>query len=147
MKYSIYLAGPWFTPEQDELLQKLKQMLDKVGLSYYSPKDECLFENGKGMDAQAILKMNVNAIKDADYVLAITDGKDVGTIWECGYAFAECVPIIYVWVGRQSGQKFNLMLAASGQTVCCSYDEVYHALQELAFTGRVPVSTYDGEIE
>lgn len=53
---------------------------------------------------------NWTNIDDADLVLAVTDGFDVGTMWETGYAYARHVPIVTT-TGRQYG--CNLMLAHS----------------------------------
>lgn len=143
----IYLAGPWFTPDQLRRLEMIKTLMDDVGITYYSPKDECLFENGKDIDPKSVLQMNVNAIHDCEFVLAITDGKDPGTLWECGYAYAEEVPIVYVWLTHEKGQKFNLMLAASGACVCLDARQITDVLYHINETNSVPQFTFEGLIE
>ena len=40
-------------------------------------------------------KGNVDNIDMADFVLAIYDGKDTGTMFECGYAYAKNIPVMY----------------------------------------------------
>ena len=62
-------------------------------------------------------------------MVCVTDDKDVGTIWEAGYAFARRVPILYVWLGYEPHMKFNIMLAASGKTVVHTYEDFVHQLQ------------------
>jgi len=108
-----YIAGPWFTPEQMELLEAVKTTVLKSGVPYFSPKDENMYTPGE-TSAIDVLLGNCNAIDSCNLLVVITNGKDVGTMWEAGYAFANDKPIIYVWIGREPGQKFNLMLAASG---------------------------------
>jgi nucleoside deoxyribosyltransferase len=141
MKFnSAYIAGPFFTPEQINIVEGVKQVLDTLGWSYYSPKDDNLFVEGQGMSPKEVLNTNCDSIAQNNIVIAITDGKDVGTMWECGYAFAHGKTILYVWLSRKEGQKFNLMLAASG--------EVVHSYEDLATyltTGVAP--TYEGPIE
>ena len=57
-----------------------------------------------------------------------TRDKDIGTIWEAGFAYANNVPIIYFCQGLPPGAKFNLMLARSGVKVCTSYEELENYL-------------------
>lgn len=110
----VYIAAPWFTPKQAERLEGIKKLLTNYKIPFYSPKDECLFTNVTEMDPFKVLQTNCDAIVESEFILAITDEKDVGTMWECGYAYAMGVPILYVWLTKEDGQKFNLMLAASG---------------------------------
>lgn len=143
----IYLAGPWFTPQQDEIIENIKDIFEQYCLEYYSPKDECLFEDGCDFTPESVLEENISSIRKSDYVFAITDGKDPGTIWECGYAYSKGVPIVYIWLGRQPGQKFNLMLAASGIRVAHSYDEVEEICDYFSRDGEIKPQFYSGDIE
>jgi nucleoside 2-deoxyribosyltransferase len=108
-----YIAAPWFTPEQMNLLELVKDTIVQLDVDIFSPKDENMYTPGE-TSAIDVLLGNCNAIESSDLIVVITNGKDVGTMWEAGYAFAIDRPIIYVWVDRLPGQKFNLMLAASG---------------------------------
>ena len=108
-----YIAGPWFTPEQMSILEDVTTTVYKAGMTCFSPKDENLYIPGE-TSAYSVLIGNCEAIETCDLIVVITDGKDVGTIWEAGYAFARGKPILYVWLNRLPEQKFNLMLAASG---------------------------------
>ena len=108
-----YIAAPWFTPEQMNLLELVKDTVIQLDIDIFSPKDENMYTPGE-TSAIDVLLGNCNAIESSDLIVVITNGKDVGTMWEAGYAFAIDRPIIYVWVDRLPGQKFNLMLAASG---------------------------------
>ena len=108
-----YIAAPWFTPEQMNLLELVKDTVVQLDIDIFSPKDENMYTPGE-TSAIDVLLGNCNAIESSGLIVVITNGKDVGTMWEAGYAFAIDRPIIYVWVDRLPGQKFNLMLAASG---------------------------------
>ncbi len=113
--HECYLAGPWFTDAQEARLERVKSILANQGITYFSPKDENLFK--PGMSTKDVLDANLFAMDESQFVLAITDGKDVGTMFECGWAHAKDIPVLYVWLTREPGQKFNLMLAASGEFV------------------------------
>ncbi len=113
---NVYIAAPWFTPEQDVRLQLLKSKLDAIeDISYYSPKDDNLLTSLS--DPKVVFETNCDKIRSSDVVVAITDGKDVGTMWECGYAYGVMIPVLYVWFDRLPYQKFNLMLAQSGAVI------------------------------
>lgn len=124
--YDCYLAGPWFTDEQMHILDNVKACLDEANINYFSPKDANLWKPGDNPDI--IIKNNCEAIRNSDFIVAITDGKDVGTMWECGYAYGFGKQILYVWITHKEGQKFNIMLAASG-SVCYSYEGLTEQLQ------------------
>ena len=146
-KKVIYLAGPWFTDRQDEILQETKLTLDSVPVKYYSPKDEMLFTPGGPTDPIAVLNSNTTAIKDADILVCVTDGKDTGTMFEAGYACALDKPIFYLWVDHERGQKFNLMLGASG-IICMSFDELASQITEYFISGThlIPTLVREGII-
>ena len=76
-----------------------------------------------------------------------TRDKDIGTIWEAGYAFANNVPIVYFCAGLPEGAKFNLMLARSGIKVCTSFSQLEDYLDRTIETGSLPIEPYSDAIE
>lgn len=118
----VYIAAPFFNPEQIQIVERIKEILSISGIEYFSPKDVCLYEPGK--DTREILSMNCIAINNAPFIIVVTDGKDVGTMWEAGYAYSNCIPIIYVWLGWKPELKFNLMLAASGKAAVNTFTDL-----------------------
>lgn len=142
----VYVAGPWFSVEQEERLEGIKDLLRNNNIPFYSPKDECLFTNIIEMDPCKVLQTNCDAIVESEFVLAITDGKDVGTMWECGYAYAMGTPILYVWLTHEKGQKFNLMLAASG-AVAYTHNQIMEQIGHYEGVHRFMPGKFDGAIE
>jgi nucleoside 2-deoxyribosyltransferase len=140
MKYdSIYIASPFFNPLQVQIVEDIKEAMAEIGVEYYSPKDANLFENFKDMDPKLIFSENVVNILNRKAVIVVTDGKDVGTIFEAGFAYASNIPIVYVWLDRPEGAKFNLMLSQSGRTVVGSIDEL-----KQVFLADLPETTFEG---
>jgi nucleoside 2-deoxyribosyltransferase len=140
MKYdSIYIASPFFNPTQVQIVEDIKSAMEEIGVEYYSPKDANLFENFKDMDPKMIFSENVVNILNRKAVVVVTDGKDVGTIFEAGFAYAKQIPIVYVWLDRPEGAKFNLMLSQSGRTVVGSINEL-----KQVFLNDLPETTFDG---
>lgn len=123
----VYIAAPFFNDKQLQIVEDIKAILEEQDIEYFSPKDESMFKQGD--DPKDILKLNCRAIEHSDFVIVVTDDKDVGTIWEAGYAYAFNVPILYVWLGYEPHMKFNIMLAASGQAVVHTYQDLTYQLE------------------
>lgn len=61
----------------------------------YTPNIEGNAEKLKTL-SNLILKTNKDLIRMADLVIAVIDNRDMGVIWELGYAHASQVPIVTV---------------------------------------------------
>lgn len=152
-KFLVYIAGPFFNPEQVAVIEAIKALLStfKRMCTFYSPKDDSLYVPGK-TDPQASFDMNVRKIYESSLVIAVTDGKDPGTLFESGYAYAVGTPIVYLWLTGLPGMKFNLMLAKSGIAVCRSWGDLNIVVEDfLIHDGQLsgtPANLIDGkEIE
>ena len=144
-----YIASGWFSPEWLAELESLKASLDKHGFRYFSPKDEAVCEADAALDRQkAIFDGNVNAIKDCDWILCNTRNKDMGSIFEAGFAHSLGRDIVYFSAGLPPGAQFNLMLAQSGIAVCTSIDDLDAYLTRCKEAGSTLQSEpYKGSIE
>lgn len=149
----VYFASPWFTPEQEEREERLKAKLRSLGFEVHSPKETAVC--GAISDPATrneIFVGNIFAINEADIVFAVTDGKDMGTIWEAGYAygvnmlneFCSAKPIKIVYYCETLGDGlFNLMLAQSGDIVITKFEdmdklpEMLMGGEKVAYTGRI----------
>lgn len=150
----IYFASPWFTPEQEEREERLKAKLRSLGFDVHSPKEVAICgEISDPETRQRIFDGNVFAIQDADIVFAVTDGKDMGTIWEAGFAYGynerqklagyEPIKIVYYCETLGNG-LFNLMLAQSGDIIITKFEDLDKLPEMLA--GGVK-TTYAGRIQ
>lgn len=111
----IYFAGGWFTPAQEEEHTRIGKFLETYkDFEIFNPRFASNLNIGKETDyTNQVLLKNCNAIDNADLIVAITDYKDMGTLWECGYAYAKKKPIIY-YCETLGNKPFNLMLAKTG---------------------------------
>lgn len=139
-KHDFYLASPFFNDEQLERVNFVNTKLRELGYKVWSPShDGKIVKPREGLNIQKrIFNLNCIMIRQAKYVFAITDGKDVGTIFECGYAFGKHIPIIYFAETLKDG-KFNLMLAQSGIKVILKREDLNDKLLEF--------EKFNGEIE
>ena len=112
--YKIYLAAGWFSPEQADIVEQLEKALVTLKFHVYSPRLHSMFNPAKNTGKEIVAE-NVKAIKECDFIVASTEGKDMGTLWECGYASALGIPVVYYYPHKN---KFNLMLADSAHAVC-----------------------------
>ena len=121
---SLYFASPFFTPEQVEREERLKAKLRELGFEVWSPKEMChLNKNATISEQTEVFNGNLSAMDKVDGVFAVTDGKDIGTIWEAGYAYALGKPIIY-YCETLGKNVFNVMLARSGRLVITNFEDI-----------------------
>lgn len=127
-KYDYYIAAPFFNPDQITRVELVKSILDSKGLTYFSPKDDSAVSNINNPEQRKrVFALNHESISASRSVIAITDGKDTGTIWEAGFAFAKDIPVIYI-AFTLGNAPFNLMLAESGVAACRTVEELKAAI-------------------
>jgi nucleoside 2-deoxyribosyltransferase len=121
----VYIASPFFNPEQLERVEFIEKLLSAHNIKYFSPrKDTYVKPDSTDAERKQAFNDNLKGIIDCDFVLAVTDGKDVGTIWEAGYAFSADVPVLY-FAETLGDKPFNLMLAMSAKLgTCTSRDQL-----------------------
>lgn len=146
MKKKIYFAGPFFNPEQIEEHSRIYDII-KDDYDVFNPKLAGIVDTSDSADRMVnILLGNINALNECQLVVAITDRKDIGTIWETGYAYACKKPIIY-YCETLGNNPFNLMLAKTG-LVARNEEELRKLLNdEASWFFHNYREQYKGEIE
>lgn len=118
--YDIYFASPFFNPEQLEREQRLVVKLRQAGYRVFAPRENGILKpDASDEERDFIFQENVKAIRNSRGIFAVTDGKDIGTIWEAGYGSALNKPIIY-YAETLGDRQFNIMLANSSNLVITS---------------------------
>jgi len=146
----VYLASGWFNPAQAEELTQLETIFDSRAswIELASPRRIFICPPDAPKDVQdGVFTGNLHHIETADFVLVNTRDKDIGTIWEAGYAHAHKKPIVYFCGGLPKGAKFNLMLARSGVKVCTSFDQLEDYLERSKQAGEMLFEPYSDSIE
>jgi len=139
-----YCASGWFSPAQEQSRLDVISAILESGMTVYSPKDDMLYAPGEQAPSDVFLE-NCRQIEDSDLVVVSTEGKDLGTIFEAGFAHAINVPIVYYWKGGTG--KFNLMLAESGTATFTNKDELTQYLCMCQQNDDVFKVDYQGEQE
>lgn len=129
---SVYIASPFFTPEQLELVKSIEHTLTSLGVEYFSPRlhgktIKDLPENEREAAAKEAFDLNILGLEKSNVLLYVLNDKDVGSAFECGY-----------WVGTHSpknslrpivaiqttGKPLNIMI----QQVVFGYTTSIHGL-------------------
>lgn len=107
----IYLAAPFFTPQQLELVKNVEDALKIMRLEFYSPRtDGVLIDMSpeqKKASTRRIFNKNVLEMTQSNLMLAVIDGRDTGTVWEIGFAYASGIPVITY---SDQGYGVNVMI-------------------------------------
>ncbi len=154
----IYFASPWFNAEQAEREDRVKNKLRELGFNVWSPKESCICPPDASNELRKkTFNDNCESIKASDIIFAVTDGKDMGTIWEAGYAnginevsknlfgrIGKQIIVIYYCETLGSNGQFNLMLANSGDIIITDF-ETLNELPTLIEKGKG--LGYAGKIE
>ena len=145
----VYLASGWFSPTQAEELTRLEELCEaREWIDLASPRKIFVCPPDAPKDVQdETFAGNLHHIMTADFLIVNTRDKDIGTIWEAGFAFAHRRPIVYFCNGLPDGAKFNLMLARSGVKVCTSFEQLEDYLDRCWNSGELLLEPYDQDIE
>lgn len=142
----IYLAGGWFTPEQDEQHTRIYNLI-KDKFDVFNPRIEGEIDNGTSNDKMSsILIGNIEGIQNADLTIVLYDYRDTGTIWEAGFSYASKKPIIY-FAEHLNGRPFNLMLAKTGRFAANEQDLIELLNDESSWTFKNVYDDFKGVIE
>jgi nucleoside 2-deoxyribosyltransferase len=143
-----YIASGWFNAAWEQEVDDIKEVLDNLGLSYYSPKDENLCgPNATPEEQESAFKENIDNLHHCDWLLCNTRNKDMGTIFEAGYYHSLGKPIVYFCAGLPANAPFNLMLSRSGLTVITSIEALGTYLRDCKESGGLLERRYSGIIE
>ena len=135
----VYIASPFFTPEQYQNVEDIKSMLDKLNIEYYSPKDDSLVpKDADDATRQKIFQQNLDEIDKCDFMIANLRDKDIGTYIEIGVAYARSKKVIAF---IHDTKKINLMLSQLMYSVAYGVTELESALS------RETKQIWEGEVE
>ncbi|HHY94984.1 MAG TPA: hypothetical protein GX513_08255 [Firmicutes bacterium] len=95
----VYLAGPFFHEGQVLVIDGIRALLRQHGFEVFSPMHDAGVSGLVSEDG--LFARDVQALDVCDVVVAVLDGEDPGTMWECGYACARGKPVIGYYTGTQ----------------------------------------------
>ena len=112
-----------------------------MGFDVFSPREhqfkELVYNTQPWRDV--VFKNDVDNVKDADFIFAIYDETDSGTMFEIGLAYAIGKPI---FVFHEKDEYCNLMISESLQ----AYFKTWEDVQNYDWT-TCPLIRFEGEVE
>lgn len=118
----VYLAAPFFSLAQLWIVEQTRTQLQHLGLNVFSPYHDV----GLG-PAEKVVEADLRGLSEVDFVFAIADGLDAGTLVEIGYALARGMPVV-VYCENESEEDLKMMVG-SGCILCTDYvSAIYRAL-------------------
>ena len=139
----IYIASPFFNKEQVSFVESIEKALNAASIAHYSPRSEGILlnqtEEEKQKNKRHIYKININMISACSKVLAVIDDRDIGTIWEMGYATGKEIPVITI---SNSSYCLNVMLAESVQAHTIRIEDAIKAIKNNRFRGELLEGVY-----
>ena len=139
-RFRVYLAAPLFSEAERTYNAMLAALLKQNLFEVYLPQEAGDDSDTRGNPEQhRLFKKNLQAIGDADIMVAVLDGADAdsGTAWEMGYAFAQGKPVIALRTDfRRVGhhEQVNLMLEQSA-AITQSTDALLEAIRAPSWPG------------
>lgn len=135
----VYFASPFFNDEQVERERRLVNLLRKQHFTVYAPSESCVLKpDATQEERDKVFRDNIKNMVDADIIFVVTDGKDIGTIWEAGFFYGQLNAIrnyaserfqkankyIAYYCETLGDRPFNVMLAKSADFVFTKQEEV-----------------------
>ena len=135
-EYDFYLASPFFKDSQIQREEAVNNALRNEGYTVYSPRENGILTPDATDEVRTkIFKENCEAIQKSHRILAITDEKDIGTIWEAGYAYGIGKEVVY-YAGTLGDNPFNVMLGKSGIGIFTKYNDLVEAAESNMFYNK-----------
>lgn len=137
----IYLASGWFNEEQERRVAKAEQVLRNMGFEVFSPREHQFeqFTYNTQPWRDTVYKHDVDNVKNADFIFAIYDEKDAGTMFEIGLAWAIEKPI---FIFHETEEYCNLMISESLRAYFKKWEDV-----EAYDWENCPKIRFEGEVE
>jgi nucleoside 2-deoxyribosyltransferase len=85
----VYIAAPFFNAEQIKIVQDIEDTLRTADVKFFSPRSEGVLIEIAPQDRAAhlerVYQSNVEHMMDCNVMLAVVDGRDIGTMFEIGF--------------------------------------------------------------
>jgi len=85
----VYIAAPFFNPAQMIMVTEIEIILKNHGIKYFSPRSEGVIKQmtstEKAVHMKAMYESNLKHMMEANFMIAVIDDYDTGTVFELGY--------------------------------------------------------------
>ena len=135
-----YIAGPFFTKEEELLIYKIEIACKRAGLSFFSPRlrggvIKDMSPTDRKKYAKKIYDMNVLGIERTKCIIGVIDNYDSGTVWEIGFAAGLNKKIITL---TDKNYGLNVMLSKAVNNHVSTIDDAINAVLGKPFIEFTP---------
>lgn len=130
----VYIAAPFFNDNQIKVVSAIESLLAYRNVKYFSPRSFGVIKDMTPEEKKARMRdvylKNIAEIHDSDYLIAVVDGYDAGTMFEIGYAICLGKEVVTF---TSENRKVNVMLkeSVSGHAVgILKLDEFVRCISE-----------------
>jgi len=132
----VYVAAPFFSDEQIDVVIRIESCLQRSGVVFYTPRSEGVLKDmtpeERADRMKYIFDKNIEMLDWCTHVVAFIDNYDTGTVFEMGYAFSAGKKIV-TYTDNYYG--INVMLNECIIGHCSSIHNIVPALKG-CFTGE-----------
>lgn len=134
----IYIASPFFTDVQRDMVRKVAKTIRAWGHDVYVPMEHeipAAWEKPNAAWAKEVFEEDKKAIDDSDKVIVINWGMnvDTGTAWECGYSCGTGKEILEII--PKDNEIYSLMMINCTNSIYFPEEifkgEAFHTLEEI----------------
>ena len=141
MKQMItYIAGPFFKPEQKDVISEIENLLEDNGMGYFSPREYGVIVDQPMTQARTkrIFDMNIRMVQECNTMIAVTDDFDPGTLFEIGAFYMKPMARIgtegygvrqKIITYSPAGYGANVMIARATHTHAATIDQLQLAIR------------------
>lgn len=143
-RMNCYLAGPLFSQQDREMLERIAQYLESRNIEVYLPHRDggdlgtVIFDPNRDYSRDRIFSSDIEHVKNSDLVVCLLDGQDSdsGTCVEIGFAYALGKPIFGLKTDlERRGMVLNNMVwgaCFSGKRVFTDLDSLLASVNQFA---------------
>lgn len=139
----IYIAAPFFTPEEIAVVEEIEQLLTAKKISFFSPmRHGKIVKDAPEHERQAVafnaFMMNIAGILSSTMLLHVIDHKDQGAAWENGFfigSFGFRNPNRVIVTYTYENKPLNIMLQQPAIAHICGIADLDDFLAEFQLHG------------
>ncbi len=126
----VYIAAPFFTEGQLDVVRKIELLLESKGIEFFSPRSEGTLKDMSAEERKVamgeVFRSNVDHMDWCTHCVAVIDDYDTGTVWEMGYLYATHKKLI-TFSAQYHG--INVMLNESIEAHTITYESIIDGLK------------------
>jgi nucleoside 2-deoxyribosyltransferase len=139
----VYIAAPFFTPEQLEIVQDTEDLLTSMEIDFFSPRSFGVIKNMNEEEKAARMKQiydqNIEELEKCNVYIFHVDYPDTGTSFEIGYAACKTANIYKDEITKDHflitlstlGKPVNVMLRYCIDAHCINHEGLEEVLRKI----------------